>query len=86
MNEKPLPVMYSTLFWCLLVLFLFFLALFHNHCYSLQQMKSEAGHFYLAAGSWTGRNKNAVFRRNSKQLQLFSAPIEEGNLFFLSGR
>ena len=24
MNEKPLPVMYSAVFWCLLVLFLFF--------------------------------------------------------------
>ena len=35
----------------------------------------------------TSRHKNAVFfRRNSNLLQFFSAPSQEGNLFFLSGR
>ena len=37
MNKKDLPVMYSTVFrYLLVVLLVFFLALLHNHCYSLQ--------------------------------------------------
>ena len=37
MNKKALPAMYCPVFWCLLVVFLFFvfLALLHNHWYSL---------------------------------------------------
>ena len=54
-----------------------------NHIYKSRLVK--ASRFDLA-GSWTSRNKNAVFRRNSSLLQIFSAPIQEGNLFFLSKR
>ena len=35
MHEKDLPVMYSTVFRYLLVILLGFLALLHNHCYSI---------------------------------------------------
>ena len=45
----------------------------------------KAGHFDLA-GSWTSRNKNAVFLPKFKSAANFSAPAQEGNLFFLSGR
>ena len=34
MNKKDLPEMYSTMFWCLLVVLLFFFFLAYNHCYS----------------------------------------------------
>ena len=40
MNEKELPAMYSTAFWCLFdVLLFFFLALSRNHCYSFHRTK-----------------------------------------------
>ena len=48
-----------TVLWCLLVLFLVFRLYFITTLPSKDEVK--AGHFYLAAGSWTSRNKNAVF-------------------------
>ena len=39
MNKNDLPAMYSTAFWCLFVVLLFFLALLHNHCYSFHRTK-----------------------------------------------
>ena len=40
MNKKDLPAMYSTAFWCLFVVLLFFfLALLRNHCYSFHKTK-----------------------------------------------
>ena len=86
MNEKDLPVMYSTVFWYLLVILLFFfLALLHNHCYSLYKTKSR-----LVTLIWLGpgpvTTKMPLFRRNSSLLQIFSAPTQERNLLFLSKR
>ena len=43
------------------------------------------GHCDLA-GLWTSRNKNAVFLLKFKSTANFSAPAQEGNLFFLSAR
>ena len=37
MNTKDLPAMYSTAFWCLFVILLFFLALLRNRCYSFHR-------------------------------------------------
>ena len=39
MNKKDVPAMYSTVFWCLIVVLLVFLPLLHNHCYSLHETK-----------------------------------------------
>ena len=46
----------------------------------------KAGHVDLS-GFCTSRNKNAIFfSPNFKSAAHFSAPVQEGNLFFLSGR
>ena len=64
---------------------LFFLALLHNHCYSLYKTKSR-----LVTSIWQGpgpvATKMPFFRRNSSLLQISSAPTQEGNLLFLSKR
>ena len=75
MNKKDVPAMYSTVFWCLIVVLLIFLALLHNHCYSLHKTK-----WRLVISI------RPYFRRNSNPLQFFLAPGQEGNLFFLFGR
>ena len=49
MHEKDLPVMYSTVFRYLLVILLVFLALLHNHCYSIYKTKSK-----LVTSIWLG--------------------------------
>ena len=48
----------------IVVLLVSCLALLHNHCYSSHD-EVKAGHFDLA-GSWTSRNKNAVFSTKFK--------------------
>ena len=40
MNQKDLPAMYSTAFWCLFVVLPVFLALLRNHCYSFHRMRA----------------------------------------------
>lgn len=85
MNEKDLPVMYSSVFWCLLSCYCFFLwgggggggALLHINHYS------KAGHFDLA-GYWTSHNKNAIFLAKIQLTAMFFSTQEE-NLLFLSG-
>ena len=66
-------------------IYLFFLALLHNRCYSLHKTKSR-----LVTLIWQGpgpvATKMPFFRRNSSLLQIFSAPTQEGNLLFLSKR
>ena len=73
------------MFRCLLVVLLFFLALLHNHCYSLNKTKLR-----LVTSIWQGprpvATKMPLFRQNSSLRQIFSAPIQEGNLIFLSKR
>ena len=69
------------MFLCVLVspcLVSVFLALLHNHCYSLQ----KAGHFYLARGSWTSRNKNAVFSPKLKSTANFFSSSPGGKPLF----
>ena len=87
MNEKDLPVMYSSVFWCLLSCYCFFFffcgkgggggALLHINHYS------KAGHFDLA-GYWTSHNKNAIFSAKIQFTAMFFSTQEE-NLLFLSG-
>ena len=87
MNKQVLPTIYSTAFWCLFVVLLFFFFSFiAKLLLLLSQNEVKAGHFNLS-GSWTIRNKNVVFfSPKFKSAANFSAPAEEGNLFFLSGR
>ena len=63
-------------------LLLFFLALLHNHCYSLHKTKSR-----LVTSIWQGpgpvASKMPLFRRNSSLLQIFSAPTQGRNILFL---
>ena len=84
-NRKDLPAIYSTVFRCLLVVLLVFLALFHNHRYSPHKTKSM-----LVTTIWQGPRpvvtKMPLFRRNSSLLRIFPAPTQEGNLRFLSKR
>ena len=42
----------------------------------------KAGHFYLAVGSWTSRNINAVFSPKFKFTANFSAPAQDGKPLF----
>ena len=72
MNKQVLPTIYSTAFWCLfVVLLLFFFSFIAKLLLLLSQNEVKAGHFNLS-GSWTSRNKNAVFfHRNSNPLQIF---------------
>ena len=82
-----LPVMYSSVFWCLLSCycsFFFFVgggggggALLHINHYS------KAGHLDLA-GYWTSHNKNAIFSAKIQFTAMFFSPQEE-NFLFLSG-
>lgn len=83
MNKKDLPVMYSSVFWCLLSCYCFFFvgeggggALLHINHYS------KAGHFDL--GYWTSHNKNAIFSAKIQFTAMFVSTQEE-NLLFLSG-
>ena len=92
MNKKDLPVMYSSVFWCLFSYYCFFFfvvgrggggggggggALLHINHYS------KAGHFDLA-GYWTSHNKNAIFSAKIQFTAMFFSTQEE-NLLFLSG-
>ena len=85
MNKKDLPAMYSTAFWCLFVVLLIFLALLRNRCYSFHWTK-----WRLVASICRGPEPVATrmpfFSPKFKSTASFSAPAQEGNLFFLSGR
>ena len=84
---------HSTALWCLFVVFtVFFLfffvgggALFRNHCYSFQRTK-----WRLVTSIWQGPGPIAIrmpfFSPILKSVATFSAPAQEGNLLFLSGR
>ena len=84
-QTQPTFEMYSTVCRCLLVVLLFFLALLHNHCYYLHKTKSR-----LVISIWQGpglvATKIPFFHRISNPMEIFSAPAQEENLFFLSGR
>ena len=82
-NKKDAPAIYSTVFWCLIVVLLIFLAFLHNHCYSLHKTKWR---LVISIRQGPGPTRMPYFRRNSNPLQFFLAPGQEGNLFFLFGR
>ena len=87
MSKKDLRAIYSTAFWYLFVVLLvfFFLALMRNHCYSFHRTKSS-----LVTSIWQGPGPVATrmpfFSPKFKSAANFSAPAQEGNLFFLFGR
>ena len=62
-----------------------FLALLYNHCYSFHRTK-----WRLVTSIWQGPGPVATrlpfFSPKFKSAAPFSAPAQEGNLFFLSGR
>ena len=79
----PGPAMDSTVFWCLLVLFL----VFWLYCITTvtpipSKDEVKAVHFYLAAGSWTSRNKNAVFSPKFKFTANFFSSSPRGKPLF----
>ena len=83
MNKKPLFT--CDAFRCVLVcpcLVSGFLALLHNHCYSLQKTKSRLVISIWLQGPGPVATKMPFSRRNSNSLEMFSAPAQEGNLFF----
>ena len=86
MNKKDLPVMYSSVFWCLLSCYCFFFFLWgrgREGLYCILNHYSKAGHFDLA-GYWTSHNKNAIFSAKIQFTAMFFSTQEE-NLLFLSG-
>ena len=82
MNKKDLPVMYSSVFWCLLSCYCFFFG-GGEGLYCILTTVPTAGHFDLA-GSWTSHNKNAIFLAKIQFTAMFFSPQEE-NFLFLSG-
>ena len=72
--------MYSTVFWCLIVVLLVScLALLHNDCYSLHKTK-----WGLVISIWQGpgpvATRTPYFRRNSNPQQIVSANSHPGDL------
>ena len=58
-----------------------FLALLHNHCYSLQKTKSRLVISIWLQGPGPVATKMPFSRRNSNPLQIFSAPAQGKPLF-----
>ena len=85
MNTKDLPAMYSTAFLCLFVVLLIFLALLRNRCYSLHRTKWRLV-TSICRGPGPVAKKMPFFSPKFKSAANFSAPAQEGNLFFLSER
>ena len=83
MNKKDLPAMYSTAFWCLLVVLLIFFTLLRNRCYSFHRTKWSLRSVGVLDQS---QQECRFFSPKFKSTANFSAPAQEGNLFFLSGR
>ena len=89
MNTKDLTVMYSTVFWCLFLVLFFFLALLHNHFYSLHTAvhKTKSSSLVIRCGRVLDQSQQeCCFRRNSNALQVFPALAQAANVFFLSRR
>ena len=76
--------MYSTAFWCLIVVY-FFWALLHNHCYSFHRPKWRLV-TSICQGPGPVATRMPFFSPKFKSTANFSAPAQEGNFFFLSGR
>ena len=82
MNKKDLPAIYSTAFWCLFVVLLFFfLALLRNHCYSFHR---TIGWSLWSLGVLDQSQQECRFLPKLKSAANFSAPAQERNV--VSGR
>ena len=77
--------MYSTAFWYLFVVLLVFLALLRNHCYSFHRTKWRLV-TSICRGPGPVATRMPFFSPKFKSTANFSAPAQEGNIFFLSGR
>ena len=73
---------YVLWFWCLLVLFLVFWLYCIITVTPFKIRSQKAGHFYLARGSWTSRNKNAVFSPKFKSTANFFSSSPRGKPLF----
>ena len=90
-----LTIFQGTQPWCIPLcfgVFSLFQQIFRRNCINnltqddnKDKVDDKVGHCDLT-GSWTSRNKNAVFCWNSNPLQIFSSPAQEGNILFLSAR
>ena len=69
-------------FWCRLVLFLVFWLYCIITVTPFKRRSQKAGHFYLARGSWTSRNKNAVFSPKFKSTANFFSSSPGGKPLF----
>ena len=69
-------------FWCLLVLFLVFWLYCIITVTPFKRRLHKAGHFYPARGSWTSRNKNAVFSPKSESTANFFSSGPRGKPLF----
>ena len=85
MNKKDLPAMYSTAFWCLFVVLLIFLASLRNRCYSFHRTKWRLV-TSICRGPGPAATRMASFSPKFKSTANVSAPAQDRNLFFLSGR
>ena len=83
--KKDLPAMYSTAFWYLFLVLLFVLALLRNHCYSFHRTKWRLV-TSICRGPGPAATRMPFFSTKFMSTANFSAPAQEGNLFFLSGR
>ena len=86
MNKTDLPAMYSTAFWCRFAVLLVFLALLSNHCYSFHRTKWRLVTSICWGLGPVATRMRFFFSPKFKSTANFSAPAQEGNLFFLSGR
>ena len=85
MKTKDLPAMYSTAFWYLFFVLLVFLALLRNHCHSFHRTKWRLV-TSICRGPGPVATRMPFFLLKYKSTGNFSAPAQEENLFFLSGR
>ena len=86
MNKKDSPVMYSTEFWCLFVVLLFF---FWLYCIITVTPFIERSEGWSLWSGWVldlSQQECQFFSPKFKSAANFSAPAQEGNLSFLSGR
>ena len=85
MNKKVLPAIYSTAFWCLFVVLLFFWL----YCVTAVTPfieRSEGWSLRSGRVLDQSQQKCRFFSPKFKSAAKFSAPAQERNLFFLSGR
>ena len=85
MNKKDLPAMYSTAFWYLFLVLLFFFWLYCVTTVTPFIGRSE-GWSLWSVGVLDQSQQECRFLPKFKSAANFSAPAQERNLFFVSGR